>query len=97
MFKTFDRLCSLNLCSFFLFEQESNPALRLKEEVIAANTLTGTGTGTSSGTGPDSGDQDDPDKRRIPIDVDPFDGNDIDEVITDFFRSQIYTTLPHLT
>ena len=75
---------------FFLFEQESNPALRLKEEVIAANTLTGTGF-SSSGTGPDSGDQDDPDKRRIPIDVDPFDGNDIDEVTTDYFRSQIYT------
>ena len=63
--------------------QDSNPALRLKEEVIAANTLMGTGLTafSSSGSGSESGYESDSDKRRIPIDVDPVDGiDDIDEV-----------------
>ena len=63
--------------------QDSNPALRLKEEVIAANTLMGTGLTafSSSGSGSESGYESDSDKRRIPIDVDLVDGiDDIDEV-----------------
>jgi hypothetical protein len=70
--------------------QESNPALRLKEEVIAANTLTGTGF-SSSGTAPESG-EGDPDRRRISIDDDANDGDDIDDVIDDVIHGGFFSS-----
>ena len=73
---------------FYFIFQESNPALRLKEEVIAANTFSGlgfssTGTGSQiqeSGTGYRSPQDDFYNKKKISIDEDSIDGEDVDEV-----------------
>lgn len=70
--------------SLLILLQESNPALRLKEEVIAANSLTGTGF-SSSGFSQETASgqiQDEIEKKKISFDAEDSvdDVDDIDEV-----------------